>query len=102
MVLAIGQDLQSQLSATFADAGFAVTIVADGAELTAACTEPPQLVVLDTALAGGRPASGWLLTLRAQPVLADVPVLLLIEAGDEDAVPQGTAHGATDSARNDS
>ncbi|MFN7978143.1 MAG: EAL domain-containing protein [Vicinamibacterales bacterium] len=96
MVLAIGQDLQSQLSTTFADAGFVVTVAADGGELAAACTEPPQLIVIDTALAGGREASGWLLALRAQPALADVPVLLLIEAGDESAVPEGISHGATD------
>ena len=97
LILATAEDLQSPLRAAFAAAGFVVATAADGAGILTACAgAAPRLVVVDTALAGGRAATQWLLALRAQPVMADVPVLLLIEDGDEHAVADGLAHGATD------
>jgi len=97
LLLAVAPDLRSTLADTFAAAGFTVTTATACAEVCAACAEPaPQVVVLDTALDGDRSALQAILELRAQPWLAETPVLLLIPDGDPAAVHQGLEAGASD------
>ena len=97
LLLAVAPDLRSTLADTFAAAGFTVTTAAAGADVCAACAEPaPQVVVLDTALDGDRSALQAILELRAQPWMADTPVLLLIPDSDAAAVHQGLEAGASD------
>ncbi len=97
LLLAVAPDLRSTLADTFAAAGFTVTTAAACADVCAACAEPaPQVVVLDTALDGDRSALQAILELRAQPWMADTPVLLLIPDSDAAAVHQGLEAGASD------
>jgi len=97
LLLAVAPDLRSSLADTFAAAGFTVTTASACADVCAACAEPaPQVVVLDTALDGDRSALQAVLELRAQPWLAETPVLLLIPDGDAAAVHQGLEAGASD------
>ena len=97
LLLAAAPDLRSQLADAFTSAGFTVTTTTTCADVCAACAEPaPQVVVLDPELDGDRLALQAILELRAQPWMADTPVLLLIPEHDATAVHQGQEAGASD------
>lgn len=97
LLLAAAPDLRSHLEDVFACAGFTVVPVDACAGVCAACDDAaPQMVVIDTELDGDRAALQTIVELRAQPCLADVPVLLLVPATDASVVDQGLEAGATD------
>lgn len=97
LLLAVAPDLRTQLADTFASDGFTVTTVTACADVCAACAEPgPGVIVLDAELDGERTVFQTILELRAQPWMAETPVLQLIAEHDAGAVHQGLEAGATD------
>ncbi|MCC6987953.1 MAG: EAL domain-containing protein [Acidobacteria bacterium] len=97
LLLAAAPDLRTHLADAFSSAGFTVTTTTTCADVCAACSDPaPHVVVLDPELDGDRSALQAILELRAQPWMADVPVLLLIPDHDAAAVHQGQEAGASD------
>jgi len=97
LLLAVGGDLRSGLTATFAEAGFVVTTALPSGDVDClAEAQTPQVVVLDTELGGEAEALRAGLALRAKAATADVPVLLLIASSAPLVVDHGLESGVTD------
>lgn len=77
-------------------AGYAVTLASDGTEaLTLARREHPHLILLDIILPG---VDGFeiLRTLKTDPQLKDIPVIMLSNLGQESDIKRGLSLGAAD------
>jgi diguanylate cyclase (GGDEF)-like protein len=97
LVLAVAADRRPELADAFELGGCAVATPTSQAGVVAACAEtPPQAVVVDTALSGDRDVLQSILTLRAQPAMAEVPMLLLLGADEAAVVELGLKAGASD------
>lgn len=76
--------------------GHEVTAVADGlAAIEEARAHPPELCILDVLMPG---ADGYqvLRTLREDPQIRNIPVIMLTSLGDDSHVVRGLEHGAND------
>ncbi len=97
LLLAVGGDLRSGLTAMFAEAGFVVTTALHSGDVDClAEAQTPQVVVLDTELGGEPEALRACLALRAKAATADLPVLLLIASSAPFVVDHGLESGVTD------
>jgi CheY-like chemotaxis protein len=97
-VLLIEDDVAQRMIASFAlrKAGHEVREAADGEQgLVAARAAPPEVVVCDVMMPG---LSGYevVAALRADPALANVPVILLTAMSDRQHMRQGMTAGADD------
>ena len=89
-------EIRELLGGFLADEGFAVRAVADGRGMDRAFAEAvPRLVILDVMLPG-RSGYDILRDIRADPVMADLPVLMLTARGQtrdrELAAAAGASH----------
>ncbi|WP_187829952.1 ATP-binding protein [Siccirubricoccus phaeus] len=89
-------DMRDYVGRLLGDAGYAVEAVADGAAaLAAARRRPPDLVLADVMMPR-LDGFGLLRALRAEPELAEVPVILLSARAGEEAQVEGLEAGADD------
>ncbi len=90
------EDEQTLLKAvTYAlnEAGFNVSSAIDGESALEKVREKPDLVLLDIIIPR-KSGLEVLKEMKADPALADIPVLLLTNLSDDDSVSQGIALGA--------
>ena len=89
-------DMRAYVRGLLVGHGYTVEAVGDGvAAIEAARREPPDLVLTDVMMPG-LDGFGVLATLRADPALADRPVILLSARAGEDARIEGLDAGADD------
>ncbi len=97
-ILIVEDDMlfQSIYRARLTQEGYSVKVASDGEDaLREMETSPPDIVLLDLVLPR---LSGYevLTRMRANPTLADVPVIVLTNKGEPEDVQRGMEKGATD------